>query len=151
MALKKGQYIRLFLGDDNTTTPTKCIAAAKNLTLHVSATVESASTKDTDEGDWDVPEITAINYDISSSALIRSGETIESLVGAQELADIEDIYEDGTPVMWQIAEVSGDNNRTKGTVLVYGSATLTQLVMNGPNRQNATYDVTLQGWGIYSV
>jgi hypothetical protein len=61
------------------------------------------------------------------------------------------IYEDGTPVSWQIANVSGDNNRTKGSVIASGSALLTQLTINAANRQTATYDAQLTGYGAYSV
>ena len=38
-AYTKGQFVRLFLGDDNTAAPSKVIAAAKTLALHVSVTV----------------------------------------------------------------------------------------------------------------
>ena len=148
--MTKGQFIRLFLGSDNTATPAKVIGAAKSLTLHVSCTVEDASTKDT-TGDWVQNEVTAVNFDISTSALVRSGETIESNVDAQGLNELEEIYEDGNPVKFQIANVSGDNNRTKGSVIISGSVILTQLTINAANKQNATYDAQLQGWGAYTV
>lgn len=148
--MTKGQFIRLFLGSDNTATPAKVIGAAKSLTLHVSCTVEDASTKDT-TGDWVQNEVTAVNFDISTSALVRSGETIDSSVDAQGLNELEEIYEDGNPVKFQIANVSGDNNRTKGSVIISGSVILTQLTINAANKQNATYDAQLQGWGAYTV
>lgn len=144
--MTKGQYIRLFLGSDNTTAPAKVIGAAKQLTLHISCTVEVATTKDT-VGDWDVQEVTEINYDISSNALVRSGETITSLVTANGLADLETIYEDGNPVKWQIANVSGANNRTKGAVICSGSCIVSQLSINAPNRQTADYTASLTGVG----
>ena len=146
----KGQFVRLFLGSDNTTTPVKVIAAAKSLSLHVAMQLEDATTKDT-PGSWQVQEPTGLSYDISTSALVRGNDTITSAVAAQDLASIEEIYEDGTPVLWQIANVSGDNQRTKGSVIVSGSVVLTQLTMNGPNRQNATYDAQLTGYGAYTV
>ena len=146
----KGQFVRLFLGSDNTATPSTVIAAAKTLSLHVSLTLEDATTKDT-AGDWLIQEPTALNYDISTNALVRSGETITSAVGAKGLADLETIYEAGTPVKWKIANVSGDNNRTAGSVIASGSVVLTQLTLNGPNRQNATYDAQLTGYGDYTV
>ena len=52
--------------------------------------MESATTKDT-TGEWDIQEPTAISYDISTGALVRSGETITSQVGAKSLSDIETI------------------------------------------------------------
>ena len=146
----KGQYVRLFLGSDNTAAPSTVIAAAKSLSLHVSLTMEDATTKDT-TGDWQVQEPTAISYDITTGALVRSGETITSAVGAKGLADLETIYEAGTPVKWKIANVSGDNNRTASSTIVSGSVVLTQLTINGPNRQNADYTATLNGYGEYTV
>ena len=146
----KGQYVRLFLSSDNTATPAKVIAAAKQLSLHVSLTLETSTTKDTD-GDWQVQEPTGLSYDITSNALVRSGDTITSQVQGQSLADIEDIYEGSLPVKWQIANVSGANNRTKAAVIVSGSVVVTSLVMNGPNRQNADYTATLTGFDNYTV
>jgi hypothetical protein len=149
-AYTKGQFVRLFLGSDNSATPAKVIAAAKQLSLHVSMSLEDATTKDTTD-DWQIQEPTALSYDISTGALVRSGETITSSVAAQDLASIEDIYEASVPVKWQIANVSGANNRTKGAVIVSGSVTLTSLTLNTPNRANSDYSATLSGYGIYTV
>ena len=146
----KGQFVRLYLGSDNTAAPSTVIAAAKTLSLHVSLTLESSVTKDT-VGDYDIQEPTALSYDISTSALMRSGETITSQVGSKSLADIEAIYEAGTPVKWKIANASGDNNRTAFSTIVSGSVILTQLTLNGPNRQNADYTANLNGYGDYTV
>ena len=146
----KGQFARLFLGSDNTAAPSTVIAAAKSLSLHVSLTLEDATTKDT-AGDWQIQEPTALSYDISTGALMRSGETITSQVGAKSLADIEAIYEAGTPVKWKIANVGGDNNRTASSTIVSGSVILTQLTLNGPNRQNADYTANFNGYGDYTV
>lgn len=146
----KGQYVRMFLGSDNTATPAKVIAAAKQLSFHVSMSLEDATTKDT-TGDWQVQEPTSLSYDISSSALMRSGDDITSGVDAQGLSDIMSIYEASEPVKFQIANTSGDNNRTKGTVIVSGSVVLTSLTLNGPNRQNADYSAQFNGYGIYEV
>ena len=146
----KGQFVRLFLNTNNASAPTSVIAAAKQLSLHVSLTLEDATTKDTD-GDWIVQEPTALNYDISTTALMRSNDTITSAVGSLYLASIEEIYESASPVKWQIANVSGDNNRTKGSVIASGSVIIQTLTLNGPNRQNATYTAQLQGYGAYTV
>ena len=146
----KGQFVRLFLSSDNTAAPVKVIAAAKTLSLHVSLSLEDATTKDTD-GTWQVQEPTGLSYDISTSALVRGNDTITSQVTAQDLASIEEIYEAGMPVKWQIANVSGDNQRTKGTVIASGSCLLTQLQITAQNRSNATYQATLNGYGAYTV
>lgn len=146
----KGQYVRLFLSSDNTAAPSAVIAAARQLQLHVSLTLEDATTKDT-AGDWQVQEPTGLSYDISTGALVRSGETITSAVGAKGLADLETIYQNGTPVKWKIANVSGDNNRTASSTIVSGSAILQTLTLNGPNRAHADYNAQLVGYGDYDV
>lgn len=146
----KGQYVRLFLGSDNTTTPAKVIAAAKQLSFHVTMSMETATTKDT-TGDWDVQEPTQLSYDISTTALIKGADTITSAVAAQALSDIETIYEASNPVKWQIANVSGANQRTKGAVIASGSVVISTLTLNGPNRQNADYTAQLSGYGTYTV
>ena len=146
----KGQFVRMFLGSDNTTTPAKVIAAAKQLSLHVSMGMEDATTKDT-TGDWQIQEPTALSYDISTTALIKGGDTITSSVNAQALSDIEAIYEASNPVKWQIANVSGANQRTKGAIIASGSVVVSTLTLNGPNRQNADYTAQLSGYGTYTV
>lgn len=146
----KGQNVRLMLSSDNTAAPSAVIAAARSLSLHVSLTLESAKTKDT-TGDWDVQEPTELSYDISTGALVRSGEPITSQVAGKALADIETIYQNGTPVKWQIANVGGDNNRTVSSVIVSGSLIVQQLTLNGPVGQVADYTAQMQGWGEYTV
>lgn len=150
IAYTKGQFVRLFLGSDNTAAPSKVIAAAQQLSLHVSLSLEEATTKDT-AGDWQIQEPTGLSYDISTSALVRSGETITSAVQAQGLAELEDIYEASLPVKFKIANTGGDNNRTATTTIVSGSVVITQLTLNAPNRQNATYEAQLTGYGDYTT
>lgn len=149
-AYTKGQFVRLFLGSDNSAVPSRILAACKSLSMHISMSLEDTTTKDT-TGDWQVQEPTALSFDISSNALVRSGDTITSTVQGQDFASIEDIYEAGTPVRFQIANTSGANNRTKGAIICSGSVVITQLTLNAPNRQNGTYDTQLTGYGIYTV
>ena len=149
-AYTKGQTVRLFLSSDNTTTPVSVIASSKQLSWHCSLSVENMTTKDTD-GDWVIQEPTALSYDISVNALVASGETITSAVTGQTYADIEEIYEASAPVKWQIANVSSDNNRTKGSVICSGLCVITSLNLSAANRQTATYDATLNGYGDYTV
>ena len=146
----KGQFVRLFLSSDNTTTPAAVIAAARQLSLHVSLSLENATTKDT-PGTWEVQEPTELSYDISTSALVRGNDTITSAVDAFGLSEIEDLKEDGEPVKWQIANTSGDNQRTKGAVIASGSRIIQTLTLNGPNRADATYSAQLLGYGAYTV
>lgn len=146
----KGQFVRLFLGSDNTTAPAKVIAYAKQLQLHVSLQLEDATTKDT-EGNWQIQEPTGLSYDITSNALVRGADTITSTVQAQGLSDIGAIFEAGTPVKFQIANVSGANNRTKGAVIMSGSVIVSQLELQAQNRTNTQYSTTLNGYGEYTV
>ena len=147
-SLTKGQFVRLFLGNDASATPSKVIGSAVQLQFHISVAMESATTKDT-EGDWIINEPMDLSYDIT--ALVRGGDNITSGVEAQDLASIEDIFEASTPVKFEIANVSGANQRTKGSVLVSGLVIITQLTINAANRQNATYDTTLTNYGDYTV
>ena len=149
-SLTKGQFVRLFLGNDASATPSKVIGSAVQLQFHISVAMESATTKDT-EGDWIINEPMDLSYDITSNALVRGGDNITSGVEAQDLASIEDIFEASTPVKFEIANVSGANQRTKGSVLVSGLVIITQLTINAANRQNATYDTTLTNYGDYTV
>ena len=142
-AYTKGQFVRLVVMDNSTP---EVIAAAKELSLHLSLTLEDSTTKDT-TGDWQVQEPTAINYDISTNALVESGETITSSVDGYGLSDLMTLYEAGQPFSWEIANTSGDNNRTIGTVIAQGNALLTTLTVNAPNRQAASYTAQLTGYG----
>ena len=147
-AYTKGQFVRLFMS--TTANPAHVVAGAKTLQLHVSMSLEDATTKDT-EGDWQVQEPTGLSYDISTNALVASNETITSSVDGYALDDLMTIYELSNLLYWQIANVSGANNRTKGAIICSGSVVITQLTLNAPNRQNATYDAQLTGYGIYTV
>jgi hypothetical protein len=148
-AFTKGQNVRLFLSSDNTAAPAKVIAAAKTLSLHVSLTLEDATTKDTD-GNWTVQEATELAWDISTSALIRSNDTITSTVQAQGLSELETIKETGSPVQAKVANTSGANNRTAGATILSGSVIISQLTLNGP-LGTADYTSQFQGYGPYTV
>jgi hypothetical protein len=116
----------------------------------VSVTLEDASTKDT-TGEWIYQEATELNYDISSGALVRSGEPITSQVPGKTYAEIQTLYEAGTPFKWKIANVSGDNNRTASSTIVSGSILITTLTQNDPNRASSDYTMNANGYGDYEV
>ena len=144
----KGQSMRLFLS--TSANPALVVAGAKSLSFHVGITLSNATTKDTD-GDWQVQEPTELSYDITSGALIDSGETITSAVNGQTLSTLMSNYEDEDLMYWQLAPVSGDNNRTKGAVVASGQAYITQLDINAANRQVGMYNTRLSGFGAYTV
>lgn len=144
--MKKGQYIRLLLA--TTANPTKVIAAAKNMSLHLSAQTEESSTKDT-TGDALEYEVTGQSYDISGSALvITDDDTLNT--GANSMNDLLGLVND-TLLYWKICLMSGTNNRTVSKVIASGTAKLTQLQMQGQNKQNATWSYTLNGYGGVTV
>lgn len=149
-AFTKGQFIRLFLGSDNTATPAAVIAYARSLSFHCSVSLEDSQTKDT-VGDWVMQEPTGLSFDISTSALVRSGDDITSQVAGKTLSDLQSIYEASAPVKFQIANVSGDNNRTKGSVIVSGSVVITALNIQAQDRNVVTYDATLNGYSDFTV
>ena len=144
----KGQFVRLFLSDSSN--PALVIAGAKTLSIHVSLSLESATTKDT-PGTFDVQEPTGYTYDISSNALVASNETITSGVGGQTLATLMDFYEASTLMYWQIANVSGANQRTKGAVICSGQCRINSIQVTAGNRQVAVYDTSLAGYGEMTV
>lgn len=148
-AFTKGENVRLFLGSDNTATPSRVVAGARTLSIHCSLTLEDATTKDTD-GNWIVQEATELAWDISSGALVRSGDNITSSVQAQGLAEIEAIKEAGNPVKCFVANTSGANNRTLGAIILSGSVIVSQLTINGP-LGTADYTTQLNGYGPYTV
>jgi hypothetical protein len=148
-AFTKGENVRLFLGSDNTATPSRVVAGARTLSVHCSLTLEDATTKDTD-GNWVVQEATELAWDISSGALVRSGDNITSSVQAQGLAEIEAIKEAGNPVKCFVANTSGANNRTLGAIILSGSVIVSQLTINGP-LGTADYTTQLNGYGAYTV
>ena len=81
MATIKGQNLRILIGPDDE--HLKCVAAATNCVVHVSAVVEEDTTKDT-EDDWLIKEVTGLNWDVQVDALIID-ETDEDAVSADAL------------------------------------------------------------------
>ena len=144
----KGQFVRLYVS--TAANPALVVGGAKTLSLHVGITLTDSTSKDT-SGDWVVQEPTELSYDISSGALIDSGETITSSVNGQTLSTLMANYESEDLMYWQIAPASGDNNRTKGSVIVSGQAYITQLDINAANRQAGEYITRLSGYGDYTV
>jgi hypothetical protein len=127
----RGEFLRLFLGNS-------VIGKATNVSLHVSLSMEDATTKDDTSAssnnlDYKAQAPTQINYDISSDCLYDGG--LDSLVEGQ-------IYD------WDLSDASGEGQATKGSELAWGSAMLTSLVANAPVNQNITYSATFTGVGV---
>lgn len=65
--MQKGQFVRLLLS--TTANPTIVVAAAKDMSLHLGASTEESTTKDT-TGNAVEYEIATQTYDISGSGLV---------------------------------------------------------------------------------
>lgn len=131
-----------------TANPTTVIAAAKDMSIHFSASTEESTTKDT-TGDWLEYEITGQSYEISGSALILT--PADSLnTGGVSLDNMLNNLGD-TALYWRIALMSGTNNRTLDQTILSGTAKLTNLQLNGQNKANATYTYTLTGYDAVTV
>lgn len=143
--MDRGQYIRLLLA--STATPTKVIAAAKNLSLHGSAATEDSSTKDTTGNSLEY-EVTGLSYEITGSALVLTdNDTLAS--GVNTLSEF--ITRFGSSMYWRIAQVGGSNNRTIGTVIAQGTAIITNLQVQSQVKQNVNYSFTLKGKGLMAL
>ena len=141
--MKKGQYLRLFIRNSQSST-NRPVAAATNMTLHVSATTENSSTKDT-TGDWDEFEVTGLAFDISSEALVINDENPNAENNIQMLMEMLD----DTPLNFSIAETSGAQNRPQvsGGGICYGQVKLTSLQVTAANLQNSTMTAQFNGYG----
>lgn len=140
--MKKGQYIRLLLslqGSENAV-----IAAAKDMKLHLSAQTEESSTKDT-TGNALEYDVTGLSYDISGSGLVlaEGDPLLEDAVGASDMMDwLEDQI-----LSWKICLMEGEKNRTIVEEILSGKGKLTNIQLQGQNKQNASYSYTMNGYG----
>lgn len=118
------------------------------MTLHVSATTENSSTKDT-TGDWDEFEVTGLAFDIQSEALVISNENpnVEN-----NIAIFEEMMTDD-PHGFSIAATEGTQNRdwAEQTPICTGQVKLTSLQVTAANRQNSTLSATFNGFGELTV
>lgn len=140
--MQKGQYIRLLLA--TTANPSTVIAAAKQMALHGSAQTEDSSTKDTTGSALEY-EVTGQSYDITGSGLVLTpNDTL--LTGAVGLNNFESWLQDQV-LNWRICVMEGTNNRTVVEEIAHGQGKLTSLQIQAQNKQNATYNYTINGYG----
>jgi len=143
MGVIKGQNLRLKIG---TGTSQKYIAFATTCTVHVSATLEDSSTKDS-TGDWQNQEITGLAWDISTDALF-SVDTDATGQNAQDALDLV-LAKQKVFIEFEIG-TSGAKNRVDGSTAYSGWAWVNDISISAPNRQNATYSLQAQGDGALS-
>ena len=140
--MQKGQYIRLLVSV--AANPSTVVAAAKQMALHGSAQTEDSSTKDT-TGNALEYEVTGQSYDITGSGLVLTpNDTL--LTGAVGLNDFESWLQDQV-LNWKICVMEGTNNRTVVETIASGQGKLTNLQIQAQNKQNATYNYTINGYG----
>ncbi len=140
--MQKGQYIRLLVS--TAANPSTVVAAAKQMALHGSAQMEDSSTKDT-TGNALEYEVTGQSYDITGSGLVLTpNDTL--LTGAVGLNDFESWLQDQV-LNWKICVMEGTNNRTVVETIASGQGKLTNLQIQAQNKQNATYNYTINGYG----
>lgn len=140
--MQKGQYIRLLVS--TAANPSTVVAAAKQMALHGSAQTEDSSTKDT-TGNALEYEVTGQSYDITGSGLVLTpNDTL--LTGAVGLNDFESWLQDQV-LNWKICVMEGTNNRTVVETIASGQGKLTNLQIQAQNKQYATYNYTINGYG----
>jgi hypothetical protein len=126
----------------------KVVALSTNLSLHLSATTENSTTKDTTDtnGNYNEYDVTQRSGDIQFSALVGVGTD----TGGKSLADFLDKVDDSL-ISWKIMFVSGTNNRTPGKTLCSGQGKLVNVNPTAQNRQKATYTGGINIYGPVEV
>lgn len=161
--MDKGQHLRILLSryrNQTASTSKYVVALGTDLSFHVSAQTEESTTKDSTDNDgvnWNENDVTGVSYDIQIGALV--GVNFGTSVGGgaappQEqgntLEDFINTFSD-EPIMWELAVVGGASNRTIIDSIATGYGKLSNISMNGQNRQKASYTATLNGFGPYEV
>ena len=141
MATIKGQNLRMMVGG-------KCIAMATSCTFHISAQVESASTKD-DANDFEVNEVTGLSWDANTDSLV----TLEDNGTNGELpTDLLSLIINKTLVTLTFDTTAGTNNRVgqNSAIKRSGQAWVTDVNITAQNRANSTISVKFTGNGALS-
>jgi uncharacterized protein YjiK len=141
MATIKGQNLRVMVGG-------KCIAMATSCTFHISAQVESASTKD-DANDFEVNEVTGLSWDASTDSLVT---LTDNGTNGELPTDLMSLIINKTMVTLTFDTTAGTNNRTaqNSAIKKSGSAYVTDFSVTAQNRQNSTLTVQFTGTGALS-
>ena len=138
MATIKGQNLRVMVGG-------KCIAMATDCTFHISAQVESASTKD-DANDFEVNEVTGLSWDAQTDSLVT---LTDNGVNGELPTDLMSLIINKTKVTLTFDQTAGTNNRTgqNSAIKRSGEAYLTDYSLSAQNRQNSTLSCQFTGTG----
>jgi hypothetical protein len=143
----KGQHLRLLITEGQPVT-SKVVALSTDLNLHLSATTENSTTKDTTDtnGNYNEYDVTQRTGDIQFGALMGVGTD----AGGKSFADFLDAVSDSL-ITWKIMFVSGNNNRVPGKTLCSGQGKLVNVNATGQNRQRATYTGGINIYGPVEV
>lgn len=138
MSTIKGQNLRVMVGG-------KCIAMATSCTFHISAQVESASTKD-DANDFEVNEVTGLSWDAQTDSLVT---LTDNGVNGELPTDLMSLIINKTKVTLTFDQTAGTNNRTgqNSAIKRSGEAYLTDYSISAQNRQNSTLSCQFTGTG----
>ena len=138
MATIKGQNLRVMVGG-------KCIAMATSCTFHISAQVESASTKD-DANDFEVNEVTGLSWDAQTDSLVT---LTDNGVNGELPTDLMSLIINKTKVTLTFDQTAGTNNRTgqNSAIKRSGEAYLTDYSLSAQNRQNSALSCQFSGTG----
>lgn len=138
MATIKGQNLRVMVGG-------KCIAMATNCTFHISAQVESASTKD-DANDFEVNEVTGLSWDAQTDSLVT---LTDNGVNGELPTDLMSLIINKTKVTLTFDQTAGANNRVgqNSAIKRSGEAYLTDYSLSAQNRQNSQLSCQFTGTG----
>jgi hypothetical protein len=138
MGTIKGQNLRVMVGG-------KCIAMSTNSVFHVSATLESSSTKDS-VGDFEEQEVTGLSWDASCDALVT---LTDNGTNGELATDLMSLMIAKTLVTLTFDQTAGTNNRTgqDSAIKRTGTAYISDIQVTAQNRNNSTFSVQLQGTG----
>ena len=138
MATIKGQNLRVMVGG-------KCIAMATSCTFHISAKVESASTKD-DANDFEVNEVTGLSWDAQTDSLVT---LTDNGVNGELPTDLLSLIINKTKVTLTFDQTAGANNRTgqNSAIKRSGEAFLTDYSLSAQNRKNSQLSCQFTGTG----
>lgn len=144
MGVLKGQNLRLKISDG--VNSNKFVAFATACTLHLSANMEESSTKDS-TNNFQEQEVTGVSWDVSTDALYSIDNSDATGHNGEKFIHLM-INQTKVGVEFVATEPGSTKNRgfQAGTVF-YGDAYITDVSVNGTNRQNASYTVQFTGVG----
>lgn len=140
MSKIKGGDMMLFVGG-------KSIAYATNHTLEINAETQDVSNKDEGGGDWAAQEVSLLSWSCSS-------ENLYSVDGeGNHFADLFDLMIAKTPIDAVFSRKTGDakdvptGGWTSSVPKLQGKVVITQLSLNAPNGEYATFTAQFTGVG----